>query len=237
MSGLDEVEEWLRERSFLLQMLTDATNALLASYLAKPDQAILEENPALQNLIERYIAILDYKRKSTVPGVWTILQMAKIPPKLVRPTKDLEFARNAIAFLLNTHVPLSLATASVAAAGFSGVAQQSAIARTLQKVRHFAHSGERRRLCSLPRVDERGASLGGNGRRRSVLHFLRNAADQRFRPGVPAAAFGWVRTFKTRGGGHSAGGNGGEPEHFWIFGSAAGAGGFDCARPLQIVRL
>lgn len=107
MSGLDEVEEWLRERSFLLQMLTDATNALLSSYLSHPDQAIMEGNPELLNLIERYLAILDYKRKSTIPGVWTILQKAKIPSKFVKPTKDLEFARKAIAFLLNTHVESS----------------------------------------------------------------------------------------------------------------------------------
>ena len=144
MSGLDEVEEWLRERSFLLQMLTDATNSLLSSYLSKPDQAILEGNPALQNLIERYIAILDYKRKSTIPGVWTILQKAKIPPKLVKPTKDVEFARNAIAFLLNTHVRIESSNDRVEIEGVSGVVHQPATARNVQEIGHSADPRERR---------------------------------------------------------------------------------------------
>ena len=189
MSGLDEVEEWLRERSFLLQMLTDATNSLLASYLSKPDQAILEGNPALQNLIERYIAILDYKRKSTIPGVWAILRKAKIPPKLVKPTKDLEFARNAIAFLLNTHVRVKSWNNCVEIEGFLGVVHQSGITRNVQEIRHLVDSRERMNSRTGCTVDERGASFGGNGQRRFVLHFLRHAFLDQFRSGYSHSTF------------------------------------------------
>ena len=104
MSGLDEVEEWLRERTFLLQALKEATDQILQFYMKQPDRAVMEGNGEVQNLIDRYLAILDYKRKSTTPGIWVVLQMANIPRKLVKPTKDWEFARRAVAFLLNTHV-------------------------------------------------------------------------------------------------------------------------------------
>lgn len=133
MSGLDEVEEWLRERTFLLQALKEATDQILQFYMKQPDRAVMEGNGEVQNLIDRYLAILDYKRKSTTPGIWVVLQKANIPGKLVKPTKDWEFARRAVAFLLNTHVNEILCYYYVEVERFFGLSNTTTAARDVHE--------------------------------------------------------------------------------------------------------
>lgn len=104
MAGLDEVEDHLRQRSFLLHSLRAATLAVVRQYLRQPDRALTTACPAVVSLVDLYEAILAYELLPSVDGVWTVLQWAGIPSQLLRPTNTLQFAKEAIAFLLNTQV-------------------------------------------------------------------------------------------------------------------------------------
>lgn len=88
-------------------------------------------------------------------------------------------------------------------------------------------------LCS---IDERSASLGGNGRRRFVLHFVRLAVLSQFRSGFPDSTFAWVHV-RTRSGRHAAGGDRGKPEHFRFLRSSARKRRSGCTRSIRIVTL
>lgn len=104
MAGLDEVEDHLRQRSFLLHSLRSATTAVIRQYLRQPDRALTAACPAVVALVDLYTAILGYELLPAVDGVWTVLQQAAIPAQLLRPANTLQFAKEAIAFLLNTQV-------------------------------------------------------------------------------------------------------------------------------------
>ena len=104
MAGLDEVEDHLRQRSFLLHSLRSATTAVIRQYLRQPDHALTAASPAVVALVDLYAAILGYELLPAVDGIWTVLQQATIPAQLLRPANTLQFAKEAIAFLLNTQV-------------------------------------------------------------------------------------------------------------------------------------
>lgn len=124
MSGLDEVEEWLRERSYLLQTLQQATEEVVREYMKLPGRSLTDECPAVGALLDAYIAILEYKRQKTTAGIWLLFEGAEIPAQLIPRTKDIRYARRCLSHLLNTQV------AAPAAVTRSGCAASSPRSRT-----------------------------------------------------------------------------------------------------------
>lgn len=104
ISGLDEVEEHLRQRSFLLRTLQTSTCAVIQTYMQQPSLPLTAASSAVNSLIDAYLAILNYQLLPSVAGVWVVLQKASIPSKLLHASNDALYAKRAIAFLLNTQV-------------------------------------------------------------------------------------------------------------------------------------
>ena len=72
--------------------------------MQQPNLPLNAASPAVNTLIDTYLAILNYKLLSSVAGVWVVLQRASIPSKLLHASNDTLYAKRAIAFLLNTQV-------------------------------------------------------------------------------------------------------------------------------------
>lgn len=104
ISGLDEVEEHLRQRSFLLRTLQTSTCAVIQAYMQQPSLPLTAASPAVNTLIDAYLAILNYQLLPSTAGVWVVLQKASIPPKLLHASNNALYAKRAVAFLLNMQV-------------------------------------------------------------------------------------------------------------------------------------